>query len=190
MLPKKSTRLETARGSTLDALYTKAYAQYESGNYRSALRLFVSGAKRGDASAQNMAGYFYDTGVGTRPNRSAALYWYRRAYKHGLSAAASNIGTIFRDEKKFQRALFWFGRAVRLGDADSNLEIAKLLLSDTQSDVNRAITYLVRTIKAKPNDVTEDSREQARQLLKHVQQRAARVSTRKRSVGAKDVSRG
>jgi TPR repeat protein len=168
---KKSSRAKSKRKSALDALYTQAYAQYECGNYRSALRLFLSGAKRGDPSAQNMAGYFYDTGVGIRPNRSAALHWYKRAYKHRSRAAASNIGTIYRDEKNLKRALFWFRRAVQLGDVDSNVEIAKLLLLDTRSDVKKAITHLVRAIEAGPNDITEDSREQARRLLKRVQQR-------------------
>jgi TPR repeat protein len=185
MSPKKGGRAESVRRSSLDALYTKAFSQYECGNYRSALHLFLSGAKRGDPSAQNMVGYFYDTGVGIRPNRSTALNWYRRAYRHRSRAAAGNIGTIFRDERNSKRALFWFRRAVQLGDADSNLEIAKLLLSDTGSDVKGAIKHLMRAIKAKPSDVTEDSREQARRLLKRIQQRGTRISGRKRRLAEK-----
>jgi TPR repeat protein len=46
----------------------------------------------------------------------------------GYGAATSNIGVLFRDEKKLKQALAWFERAVELKDRDANLEIAKIHL--------------------------------------------------------------
>ncbi len=158
-------RMAIARRRSLDALYTSAYQQYERGRMRSALRLFLEGAKRGDPNAQNMVGYFFDTGTGTKRTRHEAMRWYKRAYSHGSRVAASNIGTIYRDEGNFRWALYWFRRAVQLRDADANLEIANLLLARNDCDEG-AVPFLVRAIKAKSTDVTEDSRERARQLLK------------------------
>lgn len=157
-------------GSKSDVLFTKASKQWDRGRLRSAFRFFLSAAKAGDPSAQHNLGYFYDVGVGVKPNRRAALYWYKRAFRHGYRVAAANIGTIFRDEKDFKRALSWFQRAVRLGDADANLEIAKICLS-TKADVANAIVYLKRTTKAKAGDVTDGSKEEAQHLLRQLKRR-------------------
>jgi uncharacterized protein len=97
---------------------------------------------------------------GVKHNRDLALYWYRR----GSSGAASNIGTVWRDEGKLGRAITWFQRAVKLGDGDANLEIAKILLRK-EGQVGKAIAYLKRTTKAKPSHVTEGSKQEARRLL-------------------------
>jgi TPR repeat protein len=161
--------------SMRDALFAKASEQWDRGRLRSAFRLFLSGAKDGDPSAQHNLGYFYDVGLGVKPNREAALYWYRRAFRHGYRTAASNIGTIFRDEKNVIQALSWFQRAVKLGDADANLEMAKIYLTE-KDDVVRAIACLKRATKAKASDVTEASKREAQRLLKRLAGRHPRAS--------------
>ncbi len=158
------------RTSKADALFAKASEQWERGKLRSAFRLFLSAAKRGDPSAQHNLGYFYDVGIGVKPNRVAALYWYKRAFRRGYRAAASNIGMIFRDEEKPKQALSWFQRAIRLGDADANLEVAKIYLQE-EADVARAIVYLKRTAEAQPCDVTEGSKIEAQRLIKRLVRR-------------------
>ena len=116
------------REAELEALFQRADEQYEKGNYKSAFRLCLAAAKGGSLSGQLNLGYFYKNGIGVKPNRKFALYWTRRAYRQGSGAAAHNIGLIFRDERKFNRAIAWFERAVRLNDGDANLEIAKIYL--------------------------------------------------------------
>ena len=150
-------------------LFTRASHQWELGKLRSAFRLFLSAAKAGDSSAQHNLGYFYDVGIGIKPNRAAALHWYKRAYRDGSRTAASNIATIFRDEDKISSALSWFQRAVRLGDADANLEIAKIYIGKGES--RRAFPYLKRTINASSSDVTEGSKEEAQLLIKKATER-------------------
>lgn len=122
------------------------------------------GAKRGDTSAQHNVGYFYDVGVGMKPNRAKALHWYKRSYRNGCRVAASNIATLFRDQKNSARALAWYQRAAGLHDGDANLEIANLLLLDPNK-TRSAIKYLKRTIDAKRRDVTQAAQEEARRLL-------------------------
>jgi TPR repeat protein len=149
-----------------ESILLRAYKQWDGGELRSAFRLFFAAAKLGDVTAQFDLGYFYDVGVGIKPNRSAAMYWYKCAYRHGQSSAASNIGVIFRDEGDTKQALAWFERAVRLGDADANLEIAKIYIGE-KSQVEKAIPYLKHVIKAKARlDVTVASQEEAQRLLK------------------------
>jgi TPR repeat protein len=149
-----------------DDLLARAHRQWEKGQLRSAFRLFLAAAKRGDVTAQLDLGYFYDTGIGIRPNRSASLQWYKRAYRQGHGSAASNIATIFRDEGDARQAIAWFKRAVRLGDIDANLEIAKVFLQDKKRAAD-AVPYLKRVAAAKPKvDVTEASKEEAERFLK------------------------
>lgn len=161
------------RESEDDALFAKASEQWDRGGLRSAFRLFLAGAKRGDPSAQQNLGYFYDVGLGVKPNRRMALLWYNRAFRQGYGTAASNIGTIFRDEKKIASALSWFQRAVKLGDSDANLEIAKIYISEL-GEPDKAVPYLRRTVQAKPDDVTKASQLEARRLLRQLSRKNRR----------------
>jgi TPR repeat protein len=156
--------------SKADLLYRRAHAQWDQGNLRSAFCLFLLAAKKGDSGAQHCLGYFYDNGIGIKPNRMAALYWYRRSYRHGERIAASNIGIMFRDEKRTKQALEWFHRAITLGDADANLEVAKILFQQKGNE-SKAIPYLIQAIKASRFDITPAGKEEARGLLKKLQKR-------------------
>jgi TPR repeat protein len=121
---------------------------------------------RGLGRAVNL-GYFYDSGLGVKPNRDLALYWYQRAYRQGSSGAASNIGTVWRDQGKLDRAISWFQRAVKLGDGDANLEIAKVYLRH-KHDKEKAIYYLRRVCRAKLDEIMQQSRQEAKNLLKRI----------------------
>ena len=160
--------MDETRKNQLDALFRRADRLSDQGRYRSAFRLFLAAAQRGDLSCQLNVGTCYDTGTGVRSDRAAALYWYKRAYRRGDASAAANIGTIRRDEGKLQRALHWFQRAVDLGDDDANLEIAKIYLRNEQ-DCRKAIPYLQRVRRSQM--VTEHSQEEAQRLLKKVRGR-------------------
>jgi TPR repeat protein len=162
------------RQSELDVLFQRADRQWEQGKLQSAFRLFLAAAKGGDTGCQNNLGYFYDEGIGVKPNRARALYWYRRAYRRGVRCAASNIGVVYRDEENWKQALAWFERAIKLEDDDANLEIAKIYLHQMK-DRAKAIHYLKQTLKAKPDDVTEASREEAQRLLKQLSSNSSTV---------------
>ena len=150
----------------MDELFEQASAKWDDGQARAAFRLFLKGAKLGDSGSQLNLGTFYADGIGVKPSRDLALYWYRRAYRRGERCAASNIGALFRDEQNLRQALKWYERAVMLGDSDANLEIAKILLQRGESD--KAAAFLVATLNAKTDDVTEASRDEAGRLLKQI----------------------
>jgi uncharacterized protein len=158
----RSAPLRRKKADT-DLMFQRADEHWESGNTKSAFRLFLACAKAGDPSCQLNLGNFYSEGIGVRPNRELALYWYRRAYRQGHRSAASNIGLIYRDEDRLNQALAWFERAVKLRDGDANLEIAKIYLQ--RNDRTKAIRYLKQIGRAKSEDVTEASREEAAKLL-------------------------
>src|SRR6266567_3860793 len=147
--------------------YSLAEQAWRQGRLNSAFRLFLSAAKNGDYRAFETIGYFYDDGVGTKRKKDDALYWYRRAHRNGSFMAANNVGAIYRDRKDWKRAVEWFHRAVELGDGDANLNIAKTYLRRT-ADAAKALRYLKRTLQAKPSDVTDGSKQEARRLLKQL----------------------
>lgn len=144
------------------ALWLRAEKQEERGNLRAAFRLMLAAAKLGNASAQINVANYYDDARGVRRNRSAALYWYKRAYRRGSSTAAHNIGVVWRNERNFRRAIYWFRRAVELGSPESNLDIAKHFLHN-EKDARTAIRYLKRV---RPKGwVSEAGLEEAAELV-------------------------
>jgi hypothetical protein len=151
----------------LDLLFTRASKRWDEGKLTSAFRLFLVGAKAGDYGAQLNLGTFYSDGIGVKRNRSQALYWYRRAYRHGDGAAASNIGVVYRDEGNLRSALEWFQRAVKFKDADAHLEIAKIYIQ--RGETEKALACLKRVRTAKAGYVTEASREEAKRLVEEYQ---------------------
>jgi TPR repeat protein len=162
-MAKLHRRSKWHRKPDADLLFNRAAKHEENGELRSAFRLYLAGAKAGDMGCQINVGNFYDAGTGVRRNRSAALYWYKRAYRRGVSSAASNIGILWRNANNPKRALGWFQRAVRLGDAEANLEIAKHYLRN-ESNPRKAIQHLENVCQS--DWVTEAGVEEATMLLK------------------------
>lgn len=171
-MAKTSINAKRSRESMRDELFIRADKQADEGNFRSAFRLFLAAAKAGDVSCQINVGNYYDAGTGVRRNRSAAMYWYKRAYRRGKASAAHNIGVMWRNERKYRRALEWFKKAVRLGDPQANLEIAKYYLEAEKSST-RAAPYLQKVCDS--NRVTEGGLEEARRLLRRLKGRARRT---------------
>ena len=155
-----------------EALFVRGAEQEELGEMRSAFHLFMRAAKAGHRGAQLNVGYFYDTGLGVRRNRSAAMYWYKRAYRRGDGSAANNIGTIWRDEKKMRRALAWFEKAIRLGNDGSNFEIAKHYLRN-EHDPAKAIEYLRKVCESQW--VADTEVEEAKRLLREANRELKRL---------------
>lgn len=144
------------------AAHDAANRAWSAGDLAEAFRLFLAAAEKGFVKAYGLLAHFYDFGEGTPANRDAAVHWYRLAARHGESmVAANNLGCIYRDEGRIGQALWWFHRAVRLGDGDAHLNIAKVHIN--RGDWDRAVPHLRATADG---DVTEGSREEAEALLR------------------------
>ena len=131
------------RKARAESLWLRAEKREEQGKMRAAFRLMLTSAKLGNVSAQINVGNYYDDGRGVSRNRSAALHWFRKAYRRGYSTAAHNIGVVYRKEGKLHRSLYWFSRSVQLGDAESNLDIGKHFLHN-ENNPRKAVVYLKR----------------------------------------------
>jgi TPR repeat protein len=159
---KSQLKPNRGRKRNTEELFAQAEKLEESGDLRSAFRLLLVGAKAGHEGCQLNLGNYYDAGTGVRRSRSAALYWYKRAYRRGVSSAATNIGVLWRNENKPKLALEWFQKAVRLGDDEAHLDIAKYYL--VEGKPGKAIRHLEKV--RPPNWVSEAGVEEAVKLLK------------------------
>ena len=127
--------------------------------------LFSQAAQAGDASSQLDLGYFYDQGLYVKRDKAKAMHWYSEAYRRGEPGAANNIATLHRDSGRVGKMLWWFRRAVAMGDHDALLELAKCYEKGVgvAKDLLRAKLFYRRLLAS--NSITEFSREQAMKRL-------------------------
>ena len=169
-----------------NALYQRGEEDWRRGHLRSAFRFFLAAGKAGSEAARSTIGCFYDQGMGVKADEDAALHWYRLAYRSGSNLAANNMGCIWRDRGKIDRALMWFRRAVRLGDGDASLEIAKIYLK-IKPDLKKALYYLHKVLRAKY--VTEWSKDEAKRLLKETREIRIGLKTKPRGLAQTSPSK-
>jgi TPR repeat protein len=170
-MSKSQRPSKPSQKSKAEELFIRAEQQEAKGKLRSAFSLYLAGAKAGESGCQLNVGNYYDDGTGVRRNRKAALYWYKRAYRRGMASAAHNIGIVWRNDNNPKRALKWFQKAVRLGDDEANLEIAKYHLQ-RQHNPAKAIRHLEKVLRS--NWVSEAGLEEARKLIKQAKKETKR----------------
>jgi TPR repeat protein len=150
----------------------KAHSAWDHGRHKQALQLFQRGAHAGLIGCMLDLGYFYDVGIGTRPDKAMAMHWYKRAYRKGDAAAASNIAVLYKEQGKSRLAFGWYARSAALWDGDSSLELAKLCLSG--QGFRRSIPSAKKHLRAalSSRHITEASQVEAQELMRQLAPRA------------------
>jgi hypothetical protein len=91
------------------------YVAYDRANYASALKVWLSKAEEGDATAQLYVGQIYEKGLGQAPDYKAAANWYRKAAAQGNSQAQINLGALYEKglgvPQSSATAAEWYGKA-------------------------------------------------------------------------------
>lgn len=145
-----------------EALFREGWRLLDMGRDQDGCAVLLQAAKLGHTEAQQSVGYLRDIGRGVGRSRRAALFWYRKAARAGDSAAAGNIGILYREAKNLELARRWLRRAVTLGHTDMLLELARL---EAATRVRRpAALEALRALLAAEN-IAEATREEARALL-------------------------
>lgn len=148
-----------------DGIFDKAYAFYEKGMLEEAFNSFLRGAESGDTSCMIWVGVLYGDGVKGDVQNKEEISWYERAWKKGELSAANNLAIVYKDKKHYSEAEYCFKKAIRSGDGDANLELAKMLIAIGRK--NKEIhSYFTATIES--NYVTEASIEEAQTLLESI----------------------
>ena len=110
---------------------------FDSGNYETALNLWLPLAENGDADAQNYLGIIYYLGLGTQKNYKKALEWYGRAAKAGHADAQRNYGDMINfgrgTHKDNYEAYKWYFAASQQGNEKAKREIEVIAASGNLS---------------------------------------------------------
>jgi len=114
-------------GSPVEA----AYAAYDKGNYKSALRGLLPLAEQGDPRAQTTLGLLYYRGSKDVPrNEAEAAKWFRVAAEHGDATAQFNLGVMYERgsgvTKDPVEAARLYGLAAAQGYPDAAAALARL----------------------------------------------------------------
>lgn len=168
-------RLETERLlkeqkalSSGDLLHIEADLLDERGRYAEALPLLLKGAKAGNTSCQILLGnYLSDGRKGIPIDRKRGVYWYKQAYKQGSSIGASNLAMTYRKQGDVDEAYRWFELAVKSGDNEAHLALAKIWLHD-RGNKAKAMRHLKAVFSGNPHDVSELGRDEARTMLRRL----------------------
>lgn len=148
-----------------DALLNIAHDAGEEGNFHLARQCYERGAALGDALCLHALGYMYDVGEGVTEDKALAMKFYRRAWRRGSHASASNIAILYRDQGKLTLMFRWFQRVANAGDGSAQLELAKCFLrgAGVRKDPQAALRCLAAATKS--SFITEHEREAAKELL-------------------------
>ncbi len=90
---------------------------------------------------------------------------YKKAWKRGSHAAATNIAVLHRETGDKRTMFRWYQRAARAGDGSAQLEMGKCYISGTgvRKDVQAALRCLAVANASKY--MSEYEREEAQALL-------------------------
>lgn len=152
----------------LNALEARAQDAWERNDNASAFQLFGRAAKGGLDNCMLNLGYFYDEGLGTKQDKEKAMYWYKRAYRKGNAAAASNIAILYRERSDFGIAIRWFKKAVELGDGDAAVELAMIYMSGREVRRSKAKSERWANEALSSKLITDDGRERAAIILEQL----------------------
>lgn len=149
------------------SLFLKASSLLESGQSKRAFALFLEAASNGDASSQHNVGFMYDVGKGVKRDPTQAIFWYKNAWRNDRqTGTCCNIASLYESLGQARKAVYWWNKAVLLGDGDAALDLAKYLLKrqKNQSQQKAKIIELLKmTIQSEY--ATPDCVDEAKSLL-------------------------
>jgi len=157
-------------GINKHSLFEQASLAWEQGDEKKAFELFHQATEQGDENSWLNLGYCYDESIGTKKDKTKAMYWYKRAAQNGDLSAYTNIAIYYASICDFTQAKCWYLDALEKGDKEVALELVKLGL-DGKINLSRAniLKYLQIIIDAECMvEVSEASQEEARLLLKQL----------------------
>lgn len=148
-----------------DALLRIAYEAAEAGNFDHARRCYERGAELGDALCLHALAYMYDIGEGVAADKGLAMKLYRKAWRRGSHASASNIAILYREQGRMRTMFGWYRRVALAGDGSAQLEMAKCYLDGigVRTDVQAALRCLAAASAS--YYIAECEREEAQALL-------------------------
>lgn len=152
----------------LDELFFKALDLEKAGDALGSFKLFMQGSALGDDGAQNAVGLAYDSGAGVKKDKDKAIAWFKKAWRTGKQTGyCLNVALTYIEVGRRRQAMYWWQKAIALGDGSAALSLAKFLLKSERRAASNRILGLLRMAAEcqKPWQISPDEREEAQQLL-------------------------
>ena len=152
------------------------YVAYDRADYRTALKVWMEAAQKGDPKAQTYVGEIYEKGLGVPPDFGAAAQWYRRAAEKDYAPAALNLGGLYenglgvpRDPKE---AAQWYRRAT--GPSTLAFDVGQGAGRNDVRQLENELDTLRRELRTKQDELQQkqQSLEEARRSLAQRQDEA------------------
>lgn len=152
-------------------LFIQADAAYQQGDFKTAFTLFLKAAENGDINAMERLALMYDDGEGVESDIDKSIYWDSCAIANGSITALSNLAITYKQLGDFKKAEEYFKKAIKAGDYDAALELAKLYILDSEKLARlEQINDLLNIVIQNPQEVCAVSLEEAEKLLLDIQQ--------------------
>lgn len=112
-----------------------AQAAYDHKDYKTALKLWLPLANRGQMRAQLAVGLLYFNGTGVKQDYTTALKWLRKAADQGSSEAQDSVGWLYETghgvAQDTNEGRKWFLRSANQGDADGMSHMAETYIPES-----------------------------------------------------------
>ena len=107
-----------------DAEFRKGLSAYNSGNFKTAMHVWLPLAEHEDASAQAGLGFMFYRGLGMAIDNQKAAYWLRKAAEHGQPEGQMMFGSLYfygrGVPQSYVQAYAWCDLAQDGGNADAS----------------------------------------------------------------------
>ena len=152
----------------MDQLYLEGLQLQENGNFEEALVLFLRGSSMGDSGAQNAVGLAYDSGNGVQQDKKMAISWFKKAWRTSkYTGYCLNIALTYAEIGEGRRAIYWWTKAINLGDGSAALALAKFFMQTHKSKAtDKVLSLLTRAVESREDwQISQMEREEAQELI-------------------------
>ncbi|ABJ56432.1 tetratricopeptide repeat protein [Oenococcus oeni] len=152
---------KTANKEKAKKLYDTAVKEFSSGSETKAVAYWKKSAKLGSALAESQVASQYLNGMGVKKDYQKALYWAKRAYKHGENSGmtANTLGTVYLNgsknvKKNYKKALTYFKKGISEDYMKSYGQLAYMYLHGYGVKANTVTAVKWYTKAANKGDIT------------------------------------
>ena len=122
---------------------------YDRGNYTEAFEILDNLALDGNPRALSIAGFMWETGLGTRADGGEARRYYQAGVDREDVKSMLGLGRLYATgngvEKNSAEAVNWYRKAVQHGDNEARFALANMLLQGqgVEKDPDQAVNLLL-----------------------------------------------
>lgn len=155
---KSDKPVNSAVSEPVERKKDRAFAQFQLGNYLSALNLALPRAEAGDAAAQTLIAEIYDRGLGVARDVKQAATWYEIAAKSGNREAQFAYSVKLMEgkviEQNVELGIDMLRKAADAGHPTANFNYASYIISQrpTGAGYRQALPYFEKAAQYRLGD--------------------------------------